>query len=129
WPYVSSKWISRVLTKVSIAVESAGTAVRDFIFVDDIVSGLMRCALHGVPGAAYKLATGEETTIINLAKLINELTGNPTPVQFLPKRAWDNSGKRFGSTAKAERVLGFKASVPIREGLEKTVAWTRENLP
>jgi nucleoside-diphosphate-sugar epimerase len=50
-------------------------------------------------------------------------------VAHLPRRAWDHSGKRYGSTVKAERELGFRAQVGIDTGLAQTVEWTRTNLP
>jgi nucleoside-diphosphate-sugar epimerase len=76
----------------------------------------------------YNLASGVETSILQLATLINELAGNSTPLQFLPKRAWDRSGKRFGSTEKAHRALGFQAEIPLHDGIEITIEWTRANL-
>jgi nucleoside-diphosphate-sugar epimerase len=69
-----------------------------------------------------------ETTIKDLAELINELAGNPTPIELAPARDWDHSGQRYGSTDKAKRELGFEARTPLPEGLERTIAWTRENL-
>lgn len=90
--------------------------------------GLMAAALHGKPSEAYNLASGKETTIRELAETINRLTGNPTPVELKPRRPWDSSGNRFGSAAKAERDLGFKAEVGIEDGLQRTVEWTRENM-
>jgi nucleoside-diphosphate-sugar epimerase len=44
-----------------------------------------------------------------------------------PARDWGRSGKRFGATEKSERELGFRATVALREGLERQIAWTREN--
>jgi len=41
---------------------------------------------------------------------------------------WDHSGKRFGSTEKAERDLGFVADVPLRDGLKRTIQWAKGNL-
>ena len=89
----------------------------------------MLCALEGAPGDVYNLASGIETRILDLANTINELADNPTPVQLLPMRDWDHSGKRFGSTVKSKEKLGFQAEEPLREGLIKTVEWTRQNLP
>ena len=86
--------------------------------------GLIACALKGEPGEVYNLASGEETTIWDLAHMINELAGNKTPVDLLPPRDWDRSGKRFGSTEKAKEKLGFKTQISIPEGLEKTLLWT-----
>ncbi len=85
------------------------------------------CALKGNAGEVYNLASGVETTIAELATLINSLTDNPTPIDFKPARAWDRSGKRFGATEKAQQKIGFKAKVALHEGLQKTIAWTNDN--
>jgi nucleoside-diphosphate-sugar epimerase len=112
-----------------LTVENGGVATRDLIYVEDIVRGLILCAVAGKPGDVYNLASGVETSILELATLVNGLTGNPAPLDFRPPREWDRSGKRFGSTEKAKRMLGFEAGVALREGLERTIAWTREHLP
>jgi nucleoside-diphosphate-sugar epimerase len=109
-------------------VENGGIATRDFIYVDDIVRGLMLCAVLGGAGEVFNLASGVETSILDLATIVNELTGNPIPIQLGPKRDWDHSGKRFGSTTKAQRVLDFQAQVNFQAGLAHTIAWTRQNL-
>jgi nucleoside-diphosphate-sugar epimerase len=100
---------------------------RDFIFVDDICRGLIACGIKGNPGEAYNIASGVETTIKELAETINELTGNATPMNIQPARDWDNSGRRFGSTEKSQREIGFTAEVSIKEGLRRTVEWTKSN--
>src|SRR6185503_6072637 len=100
-----------------------------FIYVEDIVRGLVLCAVAGKPGDVYNLASGVETSILELAKLVNGLTANAAPLDFRPPREWDRSGKRFGSTEKAKRMLGFEARTALRAGLEQTIAWTREHLP
>lgn len=128
WRNVTPTFIYRALKGLALPVEGNGSASRDFIYVQDIVTGLLRCAIAGKPGDVYNLASGVETSILNLATLINDLTGNPTPIEFRPRRDWDHSGRRFGSTEKSKRELGFEAQVSLREGLEKTVAWTQENM-
>ena len=57
-------------------------------------------------------------------RMINKLTGNPTPVDLRPARDWDRSGKRFGSTKKSQEKLGFMARTSVSEGLRRTVEWT-----
>ncbi len=128
WRNVTPTFIYRGLKSLPLTVENEGIATRDFIFVDDIVRGLMLCATKGKAGEVYNLASGVETSILELATLVNSETGNPTPVEFLPPRAWDHSGKRFGSTAKSKQELGFEPQVGLHEGLRRTIAWTRENL-
>lgn len=129
WRNVTPTFIYRALQGDSLPLEAHGESSRDFIFVEDICRGLMACALRGTPGDVYNIASGSETTIAELATAINVLTGNTTPPTLLPRRDWDKSGKRFGSPRKAEAELGFRAQVPLQEGLARTVAWTREHLP
>jgi UDP-glucose 4-epimerase len=128
WRNVTPTFIYRALKHEALPVENGGIASRDFIYVDDIVEGLLACASRGEPGGVYNLASGAETTILELAELVNELTGNPTPIELTPARDWDNSGKRFGDPAKALDELGFEATMPLRNGLDRTIEWTRQNL-
>jgi nucleoside-diphosphate-sugar epimerase len=111
----------------ALPLDNGGNASRDFIFVEDMARGLQACASSGVPGEVYNLATGNETTIHNLASIINRLTGNTTPLDLKPARDWDRSGKRFASTQKALDELDFQSSVGIEAGLTRTVEWTRQN--
>jgi UDP-glucose 4-epimerase len=127
WRNVTPTFIWRSIHGEALPLDNAGNASRDFIFVEDMARGLQACALRGAPGAVYNLATGIETTILELATLINEFTGNTTPLDLRPARDWDRSGKRFASTEKSERELGFKAQISVREGLRRTVEWTLAN--
>ena len=79
-------------------------SITRFLYVDDIVEGLILCALKGEPGEVF-LATGSEYRIIDLAKLINSITGNKANLEFKPARSWDNSGNRYGAINKSQRLL------------------------
>jgi UDP-glucose 4-epimerase len=127
WRNVTPTFIWKSLQREALPLDNGGNASRDFIYVGDMVEGLMRCALRGNAGEVYNLASGVETTILGLAELINELTGNPTPVEIKPARDWDRSGKRFGSTQKSRRELEFSASIRLSAGIAATVEWTRAN--
>jgi len=128
WRNVVPTFVYKALKGEALPVEGGGEASRDFIFVEDIVGGLMACAEKGKPGDVYNLASGVETKIVDLAKRINELAGNPTPLEMHPRRDWDRSGRRFGSTAKAKEKLGFETQVDLRNGLQRTIEWTRQNI-
>lgn len=127
WRNVTPTFIWKALHRQALPVENGGIASRDFIFVEDIARGLIACAERGTPGEAYNLASGAETTILDLARLINELTGNPTPIALAPARDWDHSGRRFGDPRKARAQLGFSAETGLHDGLAATIAWTRTN--
>lgn len=127
WRNVTPTFVWRSLNGEALPLDNGGNASRDFIFVEDMARGLMACALKGEVGEVYNLATGKETTILELAQLINEFTGNQTPLDLKPARDWDRSGKRFASTDKAKSKLEFEARIDIREGIRRTVEWTQAN--
>jgi GDP-L-fucose synthase len=73
------------------------------------------------------LGTGVETRIDDLAALIAELMG------FTGEITWDASmpngqPRRSLDASRARELFGFEATTPLREGLERTVAWYRENV-
>ncbi len=128
WRNVTPTFVYRGLKQMPLTVENRGIATRDFIYVADIVDGLMRCATRGQPGEVYNLASGQETSILRLAELISEYTDNPIPIEFRPPRNWDRSGKRYGSTSKACQQLGFECRVDLTDGLHSTIEWSRAHL-
>lgn len=127
WRNVTPTFIYKALKGIPLPLENDGIASRDFIYVEDICRGLMACALKGRPGEVYNLASGKETTIKELATLINKLTKNKSVFQHLPKRPWDNSGHRFGSTVKSKKQLDYEAITDLEDGLKTTIDWTKEN--
>jgi UDP-glucose 4-epimerase len=128
WRNVVPTFIYKALHEEALPIENGGIATRDFIYVGDMAQGLIACATRGEAGQVYNLASGRETSIRELAELINELTGNPTPIQLAPARDWDHSGQRYGAIDKARDTIGFEARTELRDGLERTIAWTRDNM-
>lgn len=129
WRNAVPTFVYRCLKGQPLELHGGGTASRDFIHVTDIVEGLLRCALvEGIEGDVFNLASGVETTVLELAETIVALTGSKAGLEIAPVRDWDRSINRFGSPEKARAALGFEARVGLQEGLERTVAWTRDNL-
>ena len=129
WRNVTPTFVYRAIAGLPLVLENGGRSSRDFIYVDDGVEGLVRCATRGEAGEAYNLASGVETTIAELARTINACLPRPAPIEMATRRTWDHSGNRLGSTAKSRRRLGFRATVPLDEGIRRTVVWTQANLP
>jgi UDP-glucose 4-epimerase len=128
WRNVTPAFVYRAVKGMPLQLENEGLASRDFIYVGDIVEGLLRCATQGGRGEVYNLAAGVETSIRELAETINRIAGNDAGVELLPAREWDRSGRRFGSPEKARRELGFEASVDLEDGIRRTVEWTESNI-
>lgn len=129
WRNVIPSFVYRAIKQMPLRVDNGGVASRDFIFARDIARGLMHCAAFGVAGEAYNLASGEETSILELAQTINRLANNSAPLELAPMRSWDRSGKRYGSTQKAKEQIQFAAEIGLQDGLRMTVEWTKANLP
>jgi UDP-glucose 4-epimerase len=128
WRNVTPTFIYRALKDFPLRLDNGGVASRDFVFVEDVTRGLLLCATHGKPGDVYNLASGLETTVRGLAELVLELSGSGSQLELGPRRPWDHSVLRVGSTEKAARELGFRAEVPLEEGLRRMIDWTRANL-
>ena len=105
-----------------------GSPTREFLYVEDCAEGIL-LAVDGYDGSEpVNLGTGAEISIRALAELIGELTG------FDGEIVWDTSKpngqpRRALDTSRAEELFGFRASTPLRDGLERTVAWYRTAAP
>lgn len=127
WRNVVPTFVWKAMNGEALPLENGGQGSRDFIYVGDVAEGLVACARHGEPGEAYNIASGVETEISELAAIINRVTQNVGGIEVRPARDWDRSGRRYGATEKSQHSLGFRAAVPIEDGLKMTVDWMREN--
>ena len=128
WRNVVPTFVYRAVKGMPLELDNGGSATRDFVFVGDVVEGLLRCAEVGAPGDVYNLASGVETSIRELAETIVSMCDSGSELHLGPEREWDRSGHRFGSTEKAEREIGFVATMGLEQGLRETIAWTTQHL-
>jgi len=116
------------LHKKPLPITGNGEETRDFTFVDDIVEGTLLAGI--VPeavGEAFNLASQTETRIMDIADMINEITGNHGGVEFIARRDWDRIIQRRASIDKARKVLGYEPKTQIKGGIKKTYDWILEN--
>lgn len=128
WRNVTPTFVYRALKGLPLVLDNGGVASRDFIFVGDVVRGLLACAERGQAGDVFNLASGTQTSVRRLAEIVLELTSSSSELEIGPQRVWDHSIMRFGSTEKSRGALGFVAHTALEEGLRLTIEWTRENL-
>jgi GDP-L-fucose synthase len=100
-----------------------GSAVRSFVFVDDVADAVVRILGTGLPGAVYNVDSGVPVTIGDLAGIIVDEVNPALRLRFDPSKP---SGPPV-RVASIERLrgLGFEPSVDLREGLRRTVEWYR----
>lgn len=124
WKLVPSVTIS--LLRGEAPRLSSGTRAIDWIYIDDVVDGLM--AIARVPAAAGRtvdLGTGSLTTIRDIVRILAELVGGGIEPVFgaLPERPHEQ--QRVANAAESVRLLGWKPATSLRQGLESTVTWCR----
>ena len=125
---VTPNFIYKALHQQKLTITGTGEETRDFTFVDDIVDGtLLLGVVPEAVGDAFNLASETETKIIDVANMVNEITGNQSGVEFVPRRDWDKITRRRASIAKAKKVLGYEPKTKMREGIKRTYDWFMEN--
>jgi nucleoside-diphosphate-sugar epimerase len=111
-----------------LPITGSGEETRDFTYVEDLVNGLLRAGYYGTAlGEDFNLASGVETSIINLAEMINEIVGNKAGINFLERRKWDIKSRLLASIAKAEKLIEYKPNISFESGLEQTIKWFKDN--
>ena len=105
-----------------------GSPTREFLYVEDCAEGVVLAAERYNSPEPVNLGTGEEISIRKLAELIANATGYEGEI------VWDTSKpngqpRRRLDVSRAENLFGFRASTPLREGLERTIAWYTSRHP
>ncbi len=125
---VIPNFIYQALRNEPITVHGDGTQTRSFCYVDDLVEGIYRLAvMEGLEGEVLNLGNPEEYSVLELAKLIVELSGSQSNIAFVD-RPVDDPDRRKPDITKAKKALGWEPTTSLREGLLKTISWFREKL-
>jgi dTDP-glucose 4,6-dehydratase len=123
---VIPNFMAQALRGDPLTIHGDGTQTRSFCYISDLVEGivrLMRSDLHG----PVNLGNPEEVRIIDLARLILNVTGSRSPVVFRPLPQ-DDPVRRCPDITRARACLGWEPRVPLSEGLPRTVEWFTSRL-
>jgi dTDP-glucose 4,6-dehydratase len=109
-----------------LPVHGDGSQTRSLCYVDDEVEGILRLLLSDET-KPVNIGNSEEVTVLELAEAIQDVVGNHPGIDFKP-RPTDDPTVRRPDTTKAEELLGWKAQISLRAGLEHTLPWFKEVL-
>ena len=123
---VVSNFIVQALSGEALTVYGDGRQTRSFCYVDDLVEGITRLFLRG-SADPVNVGNPDEFTVLQLAELVLRLTGAPGPIVRKPLPV-DDPQVRQPDITLARRVLDWAPTVPLEDGLRRTITYFRERL-
>ncbi|HYO88683.1 MAG TPA: UDP-glucuronic acid decarboxylase family protein [Candidatus Limnocylindrales bacterium] len=123
---VVPNFIGQALRGEALTVYGDGTQTRSFQYVSDLVEGVHRLLMSDFHDPV-NVGTQDELSVAEFARLVNEMTGNTAGITFRrDERIQGDPQTRRPDSSRARTVLGWEPSVPLRDGLERTIAYFRE---
>lgn len=104
-----------------------GSPTRDFLYVEDIAEGLVLAAEKLAPPNYVNIGSGSEISIRDLVHYITKYSDFKGKVEFDATKSGGDA-RRCTSSVKAERMMGFRPTVVMEEGIKKTVEWYKAKL-
>ncbi len=129
-PYsgVISKFVTSLLSGEAPVIFGDGEQSRDFTYIDNVVDANLRAAeAPAAAGEVMNVAIGERITLNQLLAELQQIIGTNLKANYAETRAGDVRHS-LADISKAQRLLGYTPQVGLAEGLQRTVAWYKENL-
>ena len=106
----------------AITLFGRGNSRRDYTYIDDIVSGIIKCRLSDFDYEIFNLGRSDTVELNKLVHILEKHIGKKAEINYLPEQPGDVR-QTFADISKARGVLGFEPQVSIDEGIEKFVKW------
>ena len=123
---VVSNFINQAIKNEDITIFGDGSQSRSFCFISDLIEGLMKLYNYRKFDGAINFGNPSETSMNNFAKLVVKLTDSKSVIKKL-KLPIDDPKKRKPDITKANKLLGWKPKVNLRDGLKKTILFYKTN--
>jgi len=115
-------FISRMKQGTAPTIYGDGTATRDFTYVGDVVNAIILALVApDISGAVFNIASGVETSVEDLVRVMNEVQGTALVPEHVPPRPGDIA-RSVAEVKRAYDALGFKTVVSLEDGLRATIA-------
>jgi UDP-glucose 4-epimerase len=117
------RWMERIAADLPPIIMGDGTQTMDFVHVRDIARANVLAAEASVSDAVFNVASGMETSLNDLARILLEVMGSSLAPIHEPARKVNPVARRLAATDKAALHLGFRAEISIEAGLRDLVSW------
>ena len=122
------RWMQAIEAGEAPQIHGDGSTSMDLVFVEDIARANIAAWRSDVTDEVFNVGTGRETTLAQLAFALADVMGSEIRPEFVPGRKVNGVTRRLADVSKAERLLGFTASVSLEEGLARLVDWYRSGV-
>jgi UDP-glucose 4-epimerase len=117
------RWMERISAGQPPLILGDGLQTMDFIYMGDIARANLLAATTDRTDVVYNVASGTETSLLGLARMLLRVMGSDLDVEHGPARAVNGVTRRLADTSAARDELGFEAEVDLEEGLSRLVEW------
>ncbi|MBR0740746.1 NAD-dependent epimerase/dehydratase family protein [Bradyrhizobium liaoningense] len=118
------RWMERLEAGLPPVIFGDGQQTMDFVHVRDVARANILAARAKVTDEVFNVGSGTETSLVDLAKALASVMGQPRMMpEFAPERSVNPVPRRLASVGKAERLLGFRTTISLEQGLSDLVKW------
>ncbi len=127
---VVSNFVIQAIKNEPLVMHGDGSQTRSFQYVQDLIRGMLALADHPTFHGPVNIGTQFEMTMLELAKLIIELAGSKSTIEFVPMPDWREGDprQRRPDTTLAKKELDWEPQVSVEDGLTKTIEYFRSVL-
>jgi UDP-glucose 4-epimerase len=117
------RWMERIAAGRPPLILGDGSQTMDFVYIEDVARANLAAAASDATDEVVNVASGVETSLGDLAKVLLRVMGSDLEPEYGPERAVNPVARRLADTTRARELLGFEATVGLEEGLGRLVAW------
>jgi UDP-glucose 4-epimerase len=119
------RWMERISEGKPPLIFGDGNQTMDFVYVEDVARANVLALQSDASDEVFNVASGTETSLNDLAFALLDVMGSDLEPEYGPERSVNPVPRRLADVSKAERLLGFRTGVDLREGLARLVEWWR----
>ncbi|MGB3375548.1 MAG: NAD-dependent epimerase/dehydratase family protein [Microbacterium sp.] len=119
------RWMERIADGKPPLIFGDGQQTMDFVCVPDIARANVLAAQSDIVEGTYNIASGTETSLLQLAETLLRVMDSDLGVEFGPARTVNNVARRLADVSAAERDLGWRSTIDVEQGLAQLVDWWR----
>jgi len=119
------RWMERISQGLAPMIHGTGANTMDFIYIGDIARANILAAASDATDEVFNVASGTETSLLELAETLIDVMGAEVGIEFGPERAAAKVPRRLADTSLAAERIGFTAEIGLEEGLRRLVDWWR----